>query len=284
MFYLFALLKPFFMSVYFPEGKRLVESELIPSIFAKVVLACSTLNVFSHSAVVLGWLNETVVLSILIGVTFDVSSIFFYVGMWGYISGRIFSNDYKVVQQKLWASSIFVTIYFLSTTYHLIIHVRAMRMSHSFHRMKSVVQSALNNIKGEPGNAYIDHLFAYTDLGAHLSQLLASFIFLGPSRAFATELITLILLALIYAIHVHVSNITKRSNIWFDEISIKDRKNTITYRNGEIVCLCNTCQRNKNFAALNISFRDKSLCNLWFCTFSELLSKLSSVQDEKETK
>mmetsp|Transcript_9666 Transcript_9666/g.14859 ORF Transcript_9666/g.14859 Transcript_9666/m.14859 type:complete len:233 (-) Transcript_9666:272-970(-) len=159
--------------------------------------ASASLNVASHSAVVLGALDDTFTLSILIGVGFDVFSNLLYLFFWAsFISRR---NDQNVGEYDGFATSILDTIFWcfciVHYTINMAIHTRALFMADSFHRTSSVVRSAWNNIKGDPGYAYLDHLFAYTDLGSHSVHLIVSFLFLRWQKSL--PLGVLILLAYI---------------------------------------------------------------------------------------
>ena len=192
------------------------------------VFAASVLNVASHAAVVLGALNDTCVLSILLGVAFDVVTRILQLVWWVWIvaAGSIGAALLCVCAKSLdnnndnnctynaaaseasggWPddslSSFFPattppTLVFLSVlaffyVYHMIVHAKALwwwwsldennhaASSSSLGVLQTVLEGALNNLRGIPGEGYKDHFFAYTDLGTHLLASVLSMRLLLP--------------------------------------------------------------------------------------------------------
>ena len=171
----------------------------------------SFLNVSSHLAVVLGCLDDTYVLSILVGVGFDICSSFVYVAFW--ISNYTFSYYYsdtssnfdqyaqpnievydgqKDAQQRWlvgrgqnWNGDVvFCATYVSFFFYHLTIHTGALYniQSRSLRRTSDTVCSAWNNIQGVPGICWKDHFFAFTDLGTHTFQFIVSLVLLWKCK------------------------------------------------------------------------------------------------------
>jgi hypothetical protein len=119
-------------------------------IHAWIVLVCAWLNVVSHMTVVMNCLNDGLVISILVGVGFDLASSVLYLC---YTHHR-----------PSW-------LYYLWSIWDLTIHLRALLFFRSVDRMQAVVTSATNSLKGNPGPYYLDHFFAYTDAGKHILYL-----------------------------------------------------------------------------------------------------------------
>jgi hypothetical protein len=122
------------------------------SAHAWLVFGCSFLNLVSHTAVITNLLNDGLVLSILVGVTFDVTSSLLY--LWCFRHHQL------------------SPILLLWSTGNLAAHVRALFLYTGWDTMKSVVISATNNMKGKPGPFGLDHVFAYSDTGNHLAYFL----------------------------------------------------------------------------------------------------------------
>ena len=167
-----------------------------------LVLFCALLNTLSHLAVVSGFLrHDTYVLSILIGVGFDVVSQIMYATWWWCWSSSSLSSTRSTattvpinetihdmdstgnMEQYGWLFMTVPSAMTLTTTLvvllilltNLYLHLRALFIasssSLSLKRLQSVVQSAWNNLRGDPGPMFADHAFAYTDLATHVFQL-----------------------------------------------------------------------------------------------------------------
>ena len=169
----------------------------------------SLLNVSSHLAVVLGCLDDTYVLSILVGVGFDICSSFVYVAFWisnysfyyysyntnfdQYAQPKMEVYDGQKDAQQRWlvgnkqtwnGDVVFCATYVSFFIYHLIIHTGALYniQSCSLRRTSEAVCSAWNNIQGIPGICWKDHFFAFTDLGTHTFQFIVSLIILWKCK------------------------------------------------------------------------------------------------------
>ncbi|KAL9182714.1 hypothetical protein ACHAXT_013366 [Thalassiosira profunda] len=217
--------------------------------------ATSLLNVISHAAVVLGALEDTFVLSILVGVGFDVAT-----------RGGV---DTRCV----------TTIAFLATLSiaygcHVAIHVRALRMNASRERLEKVLRSALNNLRGIPGEAFADHVFAYTDLGTHLAPLLLSMQLLLQQEAIMTGCWILGLLVV-------------ASGGTLSRIPLNDDSEGGTLLRGEgnaIYCSCRACRAQAQLTGEKSSFtfsRRSGVCRLWLYSFAELLTRLETAQAKR---
>ena len=236
-----------------------------------IVSLCATLNVLSHAAVVLLVLDDALVLSILIGVGFDVFSQVAYIAMWMVLSINITQckdvNDYCAI--RLYEVS-FTFILLASSGYHLHEHVVALQLYKTHQRLKTVVRSALNNLIGQPGYYGIDHFFAYTDLGSHFFHLLVSSLFLGTYRA--VKLVLVILFFVIIGNFLHIN----RSSPSGMRLSPNNDKITLQVNaKGKPICACSTCRKNGSFI---ISVKDRSLCKLWFYSFRDLLKILDKIE------
>lgn len=109
-------------------------------------------------------IEDTYVISILIGVGFDVSPSFVYLITWAHKSFAVWSTAASIDM----ATEAFLVILMAVSLVHLLLHLRTLRLSASYTRLNSVVRSACDNLIGDPGRGYSDHIFAYTYLGTHL--------------------------------------------------------------------------------------------------------------------
>lgn len=211
---------------------------------AKLVLAFSMLNVISHLAVVWNLLNDVFVISILVGVGFDVLSLVLY------------ATCAQQWPMRLWLFGDFF------------IHFRALLLHASIHRMESVVTSATNNLKGIPGPYYFDHFFAYTDNGTHLLFLIASIQTCGwkISLQISGVVTILVLTMAIYSCSSSTTSTRKMPAARLLMTSSSPAKRP--------VCDCPTCRKD---TCLSI----RPLCELWFCTFEELLQKIDQAKTKK---
>merc|ERR1712238_562638 len=116
--------------------------------FNSLIMSTSLLNVASHSAVVLGALDDTYVLSILIGVGFDVTTRILQLIWWMRITMNIVRPVIPIRQQEDNEFNtnvnidINITIGFCSMltiiyVYHMILHLRALRMNYSYKRLNA---------------------------------------------------------------------------------------------------------------------------------------------------
>lgn len=150
-------------------------SQLPLRLLQAVTCAASFLNVLSHAAVALGVLNDTYVLSILLGVGFDVFTRILQLVWWVWLTlpatkaaTTTTKTPQNAISTAITTTPLFLLVLSVFYVYHMIVHVRALCMNWSLERLQSVLEGALNNLRGIPGKRYLDHFFAYTDLGTHL--------------------------------------------------------------------------------------------------------------------
>lgn len=269
-------------SYFYLNGHNLVERQsqdaqvsLLSTHLTSFVFACSALNVASHSAVVLGALDDTFVASILVGVGFDVFSSFLILAFWVSLSQSLEEVDGEM---KL-GNFTFLFLLGASFRYQIVIHVKALLMSHSFERTASVVRSAVNNIKGEAGPAYADHLFAYTDLGYHLFHLIVSFLFLwswGILKIGVVVVSASVLLAFTFLFFQRRAA-DRLGNVNFTQPKAESSGEIVMVsvnRQGKLECSCKVCKESNWGTSFCINLKRTALCQLWFLTFGQLLDKL----------
>jgi len=256
------------------SGKLLSSSIFLNS----MMMTSSLLNVTSHSAVVLGALNDTYVLSILLGVGFDVMTRILQFIWWTHITIIVFrkdqSNEGRFFDNYQTIGFIFtlVVIYI----YHMIIHVRALRMKKSYKRLKKVLDGALNNLRGVPGEGYHDHLFAYSDLGGHILPLSLSTILLRRQHALAVTFQMLVMLILLLYFTL--------SRIPLHDMEDSEPMIRIDYRGNKVTCRCEACDRQGRRNGKECSFTINSedgICQLWLCSFEGLSTFLRSTDIKK---
>jgi hypothetical protein len=214
-------------------------------IHAWIILVCAWLNVMSHMAVVMNCLNDGLVISILVGVGFDVAS----------------SVLYLCYTHSPWL--------YLWSIWDLMIHLRALLFFKSVDRMQAVVTSATNNLKGNPGPYYLDHFFAYTDAGKHLLYLGMAIQSCGWKISVSTTLgVVLVLLGGISIVQQAQGNVARSTPM--ARISVATI--TTTRNEAKPLCDCGTCRDVTSFSIV------PRLCDLWFCTFEELLQKIDQAK------
>ena len=289
-------------------------------LFHASTCAASFLNVLSHSAVALGVLNDTYVLSILVGVGFDVFTRILQLVWWVWMTRtlpetsstrlplsvqtiRSFEESTFVIDSPASRNTdstqalLLVMVFFY--VYHMIVHVRALCMNQSLSRLQSVLKSALNNLKGIPGEGYSDHLFAYTDLGTHLLVFGLSALLLEKEGALLGAVGLLVVLAWIsgavlsripFREMIAIGSVTNSTNHLASMIEVVMDENHPSETNHKtIMCSCKACnkrkerlqQRNKNHnqnqQPVSFTFhRDDGICQLWLSTFEQLSGILSS--------
>lgn len=261
-------------------------SSSFPSFFpsivhAKIVLCCSLINMISHLAAVLNLLQEALVINILIGVGFDIISSSLYL----YYTAR-FAATFTTSSNS---NNILMMCIILG--FDLAVHLRAIFLFTSLERLKSVVTSATNNLKGQPGPYLLDHLFAYSsDIGKHIFYFYLSFKNCGGwKRSVQIGMVVVSILIIgvsLYRWFLVVSTSTKPATVkQFSSSAMTPTKpitsatlsiqkvsnNKARNTNGEsssCVCNCQACQ-NQTFLSILPQF-----CDLWFCTFEEILDKI----------
>ena len=243
----------------------------------QATLIASLLNSVSHTAVILSLLQDTLVISILIGVSFDVLSRILYVLLWLYL--RRHSN--------ILLSPLFMTIYTVFATYHFIVHLRALAMTRSFRRLESVVRSAYNNIVGNPGSYCLDHVFAFSDTGFHIFHLGVSMRFLGMAKSLLICCgVTTLMTVGVVGTYCHCTRAGNRGgngnkkNPGNVDTNLLDREGDLP------ICRCSACRCpggvNTAFC-IRLEGPNISVCNLWQSSFRQVLSDIN-VCDERAMK
>ncbi len=232
--------------------------------------AASFLNVLSHSAVALGALNDTYVLSILVGVGFDVMTRIVQLVWWMGISANLKFTFATTTSTE--STTLFISTLMVFYVYHMIVHMRALFLNTSLSRLRAVLNGALNNLRGIPGDGYWDHIFAYTDLGTHFFALWLSYKLLEKEGMVVLAIVTLALLA---GISYRVL-----SQIPFSETSDKELASMVTILNTDtgiptITCSCLACkrkqERSNNCSAISFTVNSRDeICQLWLASFEQL--------------
>ena len=228
-----------------------------------LILICASLNMLSHTAVVIGVLNDTYVVSILVGVTFDVATTVLYLTMWREILAL------NTVLMPTTASTFLLGIVcLLITAVQWFTHVRALLLAYSTARLKSVVRVAWNNVCGEPGPAYVHHLFAFTDTAYHMFHTMVAIRLVG---CWPHGIITFAALTIIVTTTGFVVSDGGKSppNNKLPPSILKINKE------GRLVCSCDVCKgENKAFS---IDLLHGKLCALWFQSFGQLCGMLDDL-------
>ena len=232
--------------------------------------AASVLNVASHAAVALGMLNDTYVLSILVGVGFDILTRILQMVWWACLTLELEPEPAELDSD--W-TAILLFVLLSVYAYHLTVHIQALYMNSSLERMQSVLKSSINNLRGIPGKAYADHLFAYSDLGTHIFCWCFSARILQQEGNLWMALGCLgFLLGISYLVFAQIpfSTLTNASTI----------ATLITIRNNTVDCSCDACiskkkRRGDNAVSLTVHPRD-GICQLWLGSFQQLSDTLAS--------
>jgi hypothetical protein len=176
---------------------------------------------------------------------------------------------------SLLVATLFGTVGFAVTLTQWLTHIRALLLSSSATRLQSVVKSAWNNLRGEPGRSYQDHLFAYTDLGYHVFHILTALRLVGWSLRTGL-LILATLTAVVIAIFLGGSN-------W----STSPPENQLPpgllriAKEGKPVCNCHVCAGGSNMNAFSIDVKLFQLCEFWFQSFGQLCNILDDLEQVK---
>ena len=235
--------------------------------------ASSMLNVLSHSGVVLGALNDTYVISILIGVGFDVMTRILQLIWWVDITRVSFYQlslqDKNIDESKICHTVGFLAVSTLIYIYHMIIHLRALWLNSSLQTLTKVLTGALNNLRGIPGDNYHDHIFAYTDLGGHLLPLTLSGLLLKRRNELWAAFRALVFLI--------ISSYVALSRIPFNKFDL----NPIIGegKGGSLTCGCSACVLRTKRKGEDSSFTFNSkdgVCQLWLHSFEDLSTLLCS--------
>lgn len=247
--------------------------ELYSSIWINsLMMASAALNASSHSAVVLGALNDTYVISILLGVGFDVLTQILRLIWWIHLS-MISINSSNGIN---YTSTGFICLLTVVSIFQMHVHLLALRMNSSRERLEKVLTGALNNLRGIPGPGYKDHIFAYMDLGEHLSSLILSGLLLYRQESLVVAfemLLLMILLAYAALSRIPLNQDAERS---LSLIQILD--------DGSIVCACDACtiasKRRYKKSSFVFGFKE-GVCELWLYSFETLSEALCSSTSRK---
>ena len=265
-------------------GDSLVSGELASQssvILNSIIASSSLLNVISHSAVVLGALNDTYVLSIIVGVGFDVITRFVGLIWFFQLSCIAFNNSqggneyistsdrkYHAYAPAICSFAIFSTM----QIYHIIVHIHALQLKHhSYAQVIEILNSSLNNLRGIAGKRYEDHIFAYSDLGGHLAPFCLSAILLHEQSSLLWGVWALMVLIFTSALVLSKVPLNRTT---------EDSK-PITLRSGKIDCHCQACsiRSKKTDGCSSFTFsRQEGVCFLWLYSFEQLASILSEAR------
>jgi len=259
------------------------------------IIICSTsaLNVVSHLAVALGALDDTYVLSIILGVGFDVMTRILQLMWWMSLTSSACTveavKDISIVGLQAILSVMYV--------YHMIIHVRAISAFTCRPCLRSDIQTvitgALNNIRGIPGEHWGDHVFAYTDLGSHLLSFgLSLAILLGNEWNKRTLYFIMGVMMFLFVLSCLVLYIIPFNDLMDGESMIR-----VDSKTGEVSCRCIACrkyearhcgctnhhhrnagsistQKGKACVAFTLNRHD-GICRSWLISFEALQLSLS---------
>ena len=251
-----------------------------------VIMATSLLNSISHGAVVLGALHDTYVMSILVGVGFDVVTRILYLVWWVQLSVIAFNEQHEIMDQdnatKEYALTIFLLVVLsIVYVYQIVIHIQALQMNQSYDRLIKVLRSALNNLRGVVGQGYGDHLFAYSDLGGHLAPFYLSFYLLNQQQALLSGLWIFVLLVVASGL------VLSRVPLNINNAKYKSNQSFVRINGGNIECSCQACkkrvQSTGRYASFTFTRRD-GVCCLWLYSFEELSNILLGMSDMKLSK
>ena len=246
-----------------------------------IVAAASLINVMSHSAVALGMLNDTYTISIMVGVGFDILSRSLTGAWWIYLSMLSNSNDLESRTTAI--STILLQGMILSMfLYQMHVHVTALYLNHNIDRLKNVLHSSLNNLRGIPGKRWKDHLFAYTDLGFHVLPFLLAMGLLKRQDAVRAIFYSALFLVSIFYGTLHTIPLNSDTNT-------KSISSLLTIFNNETLdCNCEVClnakRRRTSTKPTSFTFNPlDGICKLWLCSFTDLQQVLELSIDRKET-
>mmetsp|Transcript_29099 Transcript_29099/g.42484 ORF Transcript_29099/g.42484 Transcript_29099/m.42484 type:complete len:333 (+) Transcript_29099:119-1117(+) len=272
------------------------------TLLSTIVFICSFINTASHISVVAGTLQEVLVLSILIGVSFDVVSQLLYVTFLMTTHSIVTNNDdtfmirYSSNNNALHVLHLLFGMMIIPSFFvlQIMLHIRALRLHVSYSRMNQVVQSAQNNIMQKPGRCYVDHLFAYSDLGHHVFYFMLSSRFLGWVRVvrilFGLVVVVVIVMGIVVVAWkwyhsdintttIHPPNMTQNNNK-------NEKPPLLVMQDGKPVCSCNVCQNKRNNdhqqSAFLVDVKNGVLCKLWFMTFGQLCTLMECTEEEED--
>jgi hypothetical protein len=242
------------------RGKRI-------SVIQNAVTVCSSLNILSHTAVVAQMLNEAHIINILLGVSFDMFSQILYACMW--ISTLTTTqSEIQTDEAKSKWKWVGACIWICASVIQFGLHARALRLWSSRSRLESVVKSAHNNILGDPGKFYLDHLFAYTDLAGHVVAFRA--VARATSWSYSLCVMLVVTISLMLALWIirqtrsPMIRQTRRTNPSPTFLKL----NTTSDRKLIIDCKCPSCQTKTRSAWITWP-----LCESWYLSFQQLLQE-----------
>mmetsp|Transcript_19854 Transcript_19854/g.41794 ORF Transcript_19854/g.41794 Transcript_19854/m.41794 type:complete len:342 (+) Transcript_19854:205-1230(+) len=269
---------------------NMITTSVVPSsstflFLNSMVMAASLWNVISHAAVVLGALHDTYVLSILVGVGFDVLTKILVTVWWAHLTSILsfilIGQQHSIIPTKYDCaiSASFLLTQFVIHVYQMVIHVKALRMNQSYERLVRTLHSSLNNLRGIAGGKYEDHIFAYSDLGGHLAPLILSHLLLSRVEAVWVGWCAFLGLAMV-SVGV-LSRVPLNSAKQYDGENINNNNghnNKISLvrlsKEKGIECSCPACQRrvrSTGHSSCSFTFtRREGVCILWLYSFEDL--------------
>ncbi|CAB9498824.1 expressed unknown protein [Seminavis robusta] len=244
----------------------------------KVLLVASFLNCISHLAVILNVLQQGLVLFIFVGVLFDcLTSLLYMLHHMLTLSGETASSSSTIV--------LLVCMSWLDLGLHLRALVAfCLPKKTSLRLIQSVVHSAHNNLQGIPGKHYEDHIFAFADTAKHLTFFMHAMLLHDLKNNVILLVVTTLGLCLGWHVGPHallrwvcrcfplsLSSSNKNDQVTIEPsaqqppprliVQAKDKK----FSSFLATCNCPACQDKSCFVIL------PKMCELWFCTFEELL-------------
>mmetsp|Transcript_29098 Transcript_29098/g.42483 ORF Transcript_29098/g.42483 Transcript_29098/m.42483 type:complete len:153 (+) Transcript_29098:41-499(+) len=149
----------------------------------------------------------------------------------------------------------------------------------------------------KPGRCYVDHLFAYSDLGHHVFYFMLSSRFLGWVRVvrilFGLVVVVVIVMGIVVVAWkwyhsdintttIHPPNIVQNNN----KI---EKPPLLVMQDGKPVCSCNVCQNKRNNdhqqqSAFLVDVKEGGICKLWFMTFGQLCTLMECTEEEERKK
>jgi len=268
------------------------------------VLLCASLNSVSHFKVVSGQLGDAYTVSILLGVGFDVLSTMVYASYWFEFGGLDSRRSINDLSPQLLLMKMVICGGFVFATTLLMIHVRALfYMASSMTCLKSVVTSAWNNVKGDPGPWYLDHLFAYSDWGYHIFHVkyVAQHTQLVHDSFMSAKVVNGLLaltagVASMFILYCHLERVTREQEQHLGSsrqapppastctsllrVAYPNTSQLFNKRNqcAKPICHCPACQGTRAFC---LDWQRGQLCTLWFQSFGQLCSIIHTLEQEE---
>ena len=249
------------------------------TVLLRLTLVASLLNCSSHIAVVSGLLQDTYTVSILIGVGFDVLSNFLYFAALCCLTKSKTNFYNEIVERSLFKTGLTLVIALAVQVYLFWAHVRALRLGHSLSRIQQVTKSAWNNLRGDPGPWYMDHLFAYLDLAHHMFMTLVALrAFDMALRSTAKSSMLGLLLLLVSSSALSMNQQSGNEYVRNTPGRLPSRCLSVDPQTDKATCYCFGDGAKHN--AFSVDWRNGRFCLLWFHSFRQVY-EMSLVEAEQ---